>query len=83
MGERNIGHPAWAGFGQGRCAVQPEATYDIFRKTSNKDATWVESVTGLEHAKKRMLRLASTTPGAYLLYDPRIAAFIEPFAESA
>jgi hypothetical protein len=63
--------------------MEPEATYDIFRKTSNNDATWVESVTGLEQAKKRMMRLASTTPGAYLLYDPRIAEFIEPFADTA
>jgi hypothetical protein len=63
--------------------MEPEATYDIFRKTSDKGATWVESVTGLECAKKRLMRLASTTPGAYLLYDPRIADFIEPFAESA
>jgi len=63
--------------------MELEATYDIFRKTSEKDATWVEAVTGLERAKKRMLRLASTTPGAYLLYDPRLSAFIEPFANSA
>jgi hypothetical protein len=63
--------------------MEPEATYDIFRKTSDKDATWVETVTGLEPAKKRLVRLASTTPGAYLLYDPRIAQFIEPSAESA
>jgi hypothetical protein len=63
--------------------MEPEATYDIFRKTSEKNATWVETVTGLEHAKKRLVKLASTTPGAYLLYDPRIAQFIEPFAESA
>lgn len=63
--------------------MEAEATYDIFRKTSQKDATWVETVTGLEHAKKRLIKLASTTPGAYLLYDPRIAQFIEPFAESA
>jgi hypothetical protein len=63
--------------------MESEATYDIFRKTSDKDATWVETVTGLELAKKRLVKLASTTPGAYLLYDPRIAQFIEPFAESA
>jgi hypothetical protein len=63
--------------------MEPEATYDIFRKTSDKEATWVESVTGLEPAKKRLIKLASTTPGAYLLYDPRIAEFIEPFAETA
>ena len=63
--------------------MEPEATYDIFRKTSEKDATWVESVAGLGHAKRRLIKLASTTPGAYLLYDPRIAQFIEPFAESA
>lgn len=61
----------------------PEATYDIFRKTSATDTTWVEAVTGLERAKKRLLRLASTTPGAYLLYDPRTSTFIEPFAKSA
>jgi hypothetical protein len=63
--------------------MEPEATFDIFRKTSDKDATWVESVTGLDHAKKRLVKLASTSPGAYLLYDPRVEGFIEPFAESA
>jgi hypothetical protein len=67
----------------GEGITEPEPIYDIFRKTSDQAATWVESVTGLEQAKKRMLRLASTTPGAYLLYDPRLATFIEPFADSA
>ena len=67
----------------GACLMKPEATYDIFRKTSDQDATWVETVDGLEQAKKRLIKLASTTPGAYLLYDPRLAEFIEPFAESA
>ena len=63
--------------------MRPEATYDIFRKTTGESATWVESVDGLEQAKRRLVRLASTTPGAYLLYDPRISEFIEPFAETA
>ncbi len=63
--------------------MEPEATYDIFRKTSDKNATWVESVAGLSQAKKRMMKLASTTPGAYLLYDPSLGEFIEPFADSA
>ena len=46
----------------GACLMEPEATYDIFRKTSDTDATWVESIDGLEQAKKRMMKLASTTP---------------------
>jgi len=67
----------------GACLMKPEATYDIFRKTSDQDATWVETVDGLEQARRRLVKLACTTPGAYLLYDPRLAEFIEPFAESA
>jgi hypothetical protein len=60
-----------------------DTTYDIFRKLSGEDAVWVETVENLQQAKKRLIALATSTPGAYLIFDPREHKFIEPFANSA
>jgi hypothetical protein len=60
-----------------------DSTFDIFRKTSDKGAVWVETVQGLWQAKKRLISLNSTTPGMYLVFDATAGQFIEPFAESA
>ena len=60
-----------------------DTTYDIFWKLSGEDAVWVETVDDLQQAKKRLITLATTTPGAYLIFDPREHKFIEPFADTA
>jgi hypothetical protein len=60
-----------------------DLAFDIFRKTSDKDAVWVETVQGLSQAKKRLISLNSTVPGTYLVFDAAGEKFIEPFAESA
>jgi hypothetical protein len=59
------------------------SVFDIFRKTSDKDGVWVESVQGLSQAKKRLMNLNSTLPGTYLVFDAAAEKFIEPFAECA
>jgi hypothetical protein len=46
-----------------------ETTFDVFRGASRQDALWVESVRGLENAKRRMGRKALETPGDYFLFD--------------
>jgi hypothetical protein len=60
-----------------------DLAFDIFRKTSDKDAVWVETVQGLSQAKKRLISLNSTVPGTYLVFDAAAEKLIEPFAESA
>jgi hypothetical protein len=60
-----------------------DSAFDIFRKTSHKNAVWVETVQGISQAKKRLVSLNSTVPGTYLVFDAAEEKFIEPFAESA
>ena len=60
-----------------------DSAFDIFRKTSDKNAVWVETVQGLWQAKKRLISLNSIAPGTYLVFDAAAEKFIEPFAESA
>jgi hypothetical protein len=58
-----------------------DPVFDIFRKTSDKNAVWVEEVHGISQAKKRLISLNSTVPGTYLVFDTSAEKFIEPFAE--
>jgi hypothetical protein len=51
--------------------------YDIFREESDKQLVWLEVITGLEEAKKRLMSLASTSPNRYRVYDSSKATFIE------
>ena len=60
-----------------------DPVFDIFRKTSDKDAEWVEEVQGLWQLKKRLITLNSTVPGTYLVFDSTADKFVEPFAECA
>jgi hypothetical protein len=60
-----------------------DPVFDIFRKTSDKDAVFVETVQGMWQAKKRLISLKSSVPGTYLVFDAAAEKFIEPFAESA
>jgi hypothetical protein len=60
-----------------------DPVFDIFRRTSDKDAVWVEEVQGLRQVKKRLITLESAVPGTYLVFDATADKFIEPFAECA
>jgi hypothetical protein len=46
----------------------PIPQFDIFSGTIGEDAMWIESVEGLEAARKRLNQLASQSPGKYFLY---------------
>lgn len=51
--------------------------FDIFKKTSKNDAVWVESVVSLHEAKKRLIALAASAPGSYLIFDTTEDRFVE------
>lgn len=53
-----------------------EVQYDIFKEDSGH-LVWLEVVTGLDEAKKRLMSLASTSPSRYRLYDSANATFID------
>lgn len=54
-------------------------TYDIFSIVSPSHPLWVEAVVGLEQARRRLNSLAETKPGAYSIFDPRLARFVETY----
>lgn len=41
------------------------------------------TVIGLSHLEKRLLKLSSSTPGTYSIYDPTEQQFVQPFKKSA
>ena len=46
-----------------------EPTYDIFRGAIGAgDERWLEAVSGLENARKRMKEIAAAKPGLYFLF---------------
>jgi hypothetical protein len=51
-----------------RCPLK-ESTFDLFSGVGKQDAVWLESVAGLENAKRRMERRAIEKPGAYFVFD--------------
>lgn len=47
-----------------------EPTFDILAGIPAKNAKWLESVSGLANARKRMEELAAETPGTYFVFNP-------------
>jgi hypothetical protein len=54
-----------------------DGAYDIFKKSSAKNAVWVETVQGFEQAKKRLLHYTSTSNDNYLVFDAAEGRFID------
>jgi hypothetical protein len=44
-----------------------EPSFDIFRGTSDKDALWLEAVSGLSKARQRVGEIAAAKPGQYFV----------------
>ena len=59
-----------------------DRTYDIFKKTSKKDAVWLEAVQGLRQAKTRLLHHRSISTDEYLVFDATEAKFIDVWDEA-
>ena len=57
------------------------STYDIFWKDSAGNPIWLETVSGLDRAKKRLISLRSATPGDYMIFDPASSSFLETIAQ--
>jgi hypothetical protein len=55
-------------------------TYDIFRVHPDSTPLWVDAVVGLEQARNRLNELARVKLGDYMIYDSRVARFIESYA---
>jgi hypothetical protein len=63
-------------------AMHVDRTYDIFKKTSSKDAIWLEAVQDLQQDKKRLLHYRSTSTGEYLVFDATEVKFIDAWDEA-
>ena len=47
----------------------PETRFDIFSGSPDKDAMWLEAVSGLSKARARMEELAQQVPGRYFVFS--------------
>jgi hypothetical protein len=63
--------------------VSSSSYYQILAKLPTGDPFPVETPTGLDEAKSRLIQLASTKPGDYAIYDLKSADLIEPFRKYA
>ena len=48
-----------------------EPTFDIFRGATDRDAVWIEAVSGLSSARRRMEEIAAGSPGQYFVFGPQ------------
>ena len=62
--------------------MHTDRTYDIFKKTSDKDGVWLEAVQGLQQAKERLLHHRSASTGEYLVFDTTEDKFIDVWDEA-
>ena len=46
-----------------------EPTFDIFQGAFDKDAVWLEKVSSLSNARKRMAEIAQATPERYFVFS--------------
>jgi hypothetical protein len=60
-----------------------DGAYDIFKKSSTKDAVWLETVQGFEQAKKRLLHYTSISTDEYLVFDAAEGQFIDVLNKAA
>ena len=60
-----------------------DETYDIFKKLSEKDAVWVETVRA-DNVKQRLLHHKATDgANTYMVFDSKESRFIDVWNESA
>lgn len=59
--------------------IEPERelTYDIFSGATKKDGIWIEAVTTLSKARRRMEEIARKSPGRYFLFSQETHSIIE------
>ncbi len=53
-----------------RQRAQGPDTLDLFAGVPGQNATWMERVTGMEQARRRIHELAAETPGEYFVFEP-------------
>jgi hypothetical protein len=55
-----------------------DITYDIFERLADAGPPrWIETVHGLEQARRRLSSLSAKGSGTYVVYDLRLGMFIE------
>ena len=45
------------------------AMFDIFSGAADKDAVWIDAVSGLANARQRMEEIAAKSPGQYFVFS--------------
>jgi hypothetical protein len=58
-----------------------EPIFDIFRTLPDGSPIWLESVEGLQQAKRRLNWLAQLQPGRYFIYSEKTGGVVERFPE--
>jgi hypothetical protein len=68
-----------------RTDLDPEnhqSAYEIFKKDSSGNPIWMETVFGLDQARKRLISMAAYSPGEYLAFDPVTHSFVDIHANT-
>jgi hypothetical protein len=63
---------------QNATALDSDRTYQIFKKEPDNTTVCVETVKGLQQARKSVLALVRTGSGDFFIFDPIAGTAIEP-----
>ena len=58
--------------------MEPDRSYEIFRKELDNTTVVVESVKGIDQAQRRVEELNRTEPGEHFIFDPVHVSIVEP-----
>ncbi len=56
-----------------------DASYDLFALDSERGPLWLESIGGLENAKRCMEQRTAESPGEYFIYNVREGTVVSRF----
>lgn len=63
--------------------TKDQRTYDIFRTLADGSPLWIEAVTGLENARKRLIELERIAPDHYRVFDSISQRFVDILGKTA
>jgi len=53
-----------------RHSDDPKDTFELFTGPADRDAVWLDRITGIEEARRRIHEFAADKPGEYFVFQP-------------